>query len=40
MSKYRTFTADFKAQVVLSVLTADKTVAEVCRAHQLSDTLF
>src|SRR5918911_2386959 len=40
MSKYRTFTAEFKAQVVMSVLTGDKTVSEVCRQHQLSDTLF
>jgi transposase-like protein len=40
MSKYRTFTAEFKAQVVMAVLTGDKTVAEVCRQHQLSDTLF
>jgi transposase len=40
VSKYRTFTAEFKAQVVMSVLTGDKTVAEVCRQHQLSDTLF
>jgi transposase len=40
MSKYRTFTAEFKVQVVLSVLTGDRTVTEVCRQHQLSDTLF
>lgn len=40
MSKYRTFTAPFKAEVVMSVLTGDRTVAEVCRQHQLSDTLF
>ena len=40
MTKYRTFTAEFKAQIVMSVLTGDKTVTEVCRQHQLSDTLF
>lgn len=40
MSKYRTFTAEFKAQVVMAVLTGDKTVAAVCRQHQLSDTVF
>jgi transposase-like protein len=40
MSKYRTFTAEFKAQVVMAVLTGDRTIAEVCRLHQLSDTLF
>ena len=31
MSKYRTFTAEFKTQIVMSVLTGDRTVAEVCR---------
>jgi putative transposase len=40
MSKYRTFTAAFKAQIVMAVLTGDRTVAEVCRQHQLPDTLF
>ena len=40
MSKYRSFTAEFKAQVVMSVLTGDRTVAEICRLHQLSDTVF
>lgn len=40
MSKYRTFTAEFKTQIVMSVLTGDRTVAEVCRQHQLSDTRF
>jgi transposase-like protein len=33
MSEYRTFTAEFKAQVVMSVLTGDRTVTEVCRQH-------
>jgi transposase-like protein len=40
MSKYRTFTAEFKAPIVMAVLTGDQTVAAVCRQHQLSDTLF
>src|SRR4051794_33626119 len=40
MAKHRTFTPEFKAQVVMAVLTGDRTVAEVCRQHQLSDTLF
>lgn len=36
MSKRRTFTADFKAQVVLEILSGAKTTAEVCREHELS----
>lgn len=40
MSNYRKFSADFKFQVVLSVLTAENTLAEVCRRHSLSETLF
>lgn len=40
MAKHRTFTPEFKAQIVMAVLTGERTVAEVCRQHQLSDTLF
>ncbi len=40
MGKYRTFTPEFKSQVVLQVLTGTKSVAEVCREHQLKDSLF
>jgi transposase-like protein len=40
MAKHRTFTPEFKAQIVMAVLTGDRTVAEVCRQHQLSETLF
>jgi transposase-like protein len=40
MSKRRTFSAEFKAQLVMSVLTGERSVAEVCRQHALSDTLF
>lgn len=40
MAKHRTFTPEFKAQIVLTVLTGEHTVAETCRQHQLSDTLF
>jgi len=40
MAKHRTFTPEFKAQIVMAVLTGDRTVAEVCRQHQLSDILF
>ena len=36
----RTFTAEFKAKIVLDVLTGTATQAEVCRKHQLSPTLF
>lgn len=36
MRKRRTFTAEFKTERVLEVLTGDFTPAEVCRRHQLS----
>lgn len=39
MSKHRTFTPEFKAQVVLEVLSGAKTTAEVCREHDLSAQL-
>ena len=39
MSKRRTFTPEFKAQVVLEVLTGTKSAAQVCREHQLKDTV-
>lgn len=35
----RTFTAAFKAEVVLALLTGVKTQAEICREHELSPTL-
>ncbi len=35
MSKRRNFSAQFKADLVMSVLTGVKTQAEVCREHQL-----
>src|SRR5215210_3028197 len=37
--KRRRFTAEFKAQVVLDVLTGEQTPAEACRSHGLSPTL-
>ena len=40
MSKYRTFTPEFKVQVVLQVLTGVKSATEVCREHQLQRNLF
>ncbi len=36
MRKRRTFTAAFKSECVLEVLTGDLTSADICRAHQLS----
>lgn len=36
MRKRRTFTAEFKTERVLEVLTGDFTPAEVCRMHQIS----
>jgi transposase-like protein len=39
MRKRRRFTPEFKAQVVLEVLTAVHSPAEVCRKHALSPNL-
>ena len=39
MSKYRTFTPEFKAQIVLAVLSESQSVADICREHQLKDSL-
>lgn len=36
----RTFTSEFKAKVVLDVLTGTASQAEVCRKHQISPSLF
>jgi transposase-like protein len=36
MGTRRTFTAEFKTERVLDVLTGDFTPAELCRRHQLS----
>ena len=35
MAKRRNFTPAFKAQVVLSILTGEKTAGEICREHTL-----
>ncbi len=35
MTRRRTFTAQFKAQVVLDILSGQKSAAEICRDHQL-----
>ena len=39
MAKQRSFTPEFKARLVLQVLTGTKTTAQVCREHQLSEQL-
>jgi transposase len=39
MRKRRRFTPQFKAQVVLEVLTGAQSLAEVCRRHALSPNL-
>jgi len=36
----RTFSAEFKTELVLSVLTGEKSQAELCREHQLSAQQF
>ncbi len=36
MTQRRRFTAEFKAQVVLDILSGSKSTAEVCRQHQLN----
>jgi hypothetical protein len=38
MSKPRTFTSDFKAQVALAALKGDKPLAALCREFQVSDS--
>ena len=35
--KRRTFTAEFKTEVVLEVLTGESSQAELCRRHNLSE---
>lgn len=35
----RTFTAEFKAQVVLELVRGEQSAAELCRQHQLSPSL-
>ena len=37
--KRRAFTAEFKAEAALTLLTGLKTQAELCREHQLSENL-
>ena len=39
MAKRRTFSPEFKAQVVLEVLTGARSGGQVCREHQIKDTV-
>jgi transposase len=39
MTHRRTFTAKFKTQVVLELLTGAKTMAQLCREYELKDQL-
>ncbi len=39
MTQRRRFTAEFKAQVVLDLLSGAKSAAEICRQHQLNPRL-
>ena len=39
MAQRRRFTGEFKAQVVLELLSGTKSAAELCREHQLSPQL-
>jgi transposase-like protein len=40
MRNRRAFSAEFKARVVLEVLSGTKSAAEVCREHQIKPQLF
>ena len=39
MSKRRKFSAQFKSQVVLEVLSGEKSMAELCREHSLTSQM-
>ena len=38
--KYRTFTAQQKIEIVLAGLRGDRPVKEVCREHEIAETLY
>jgi transposase len=38
--KYRQFTPEQKAEIVLAGLRGDRSVREVCRAYQIAETLY
>ena len=37
--KHRIFTSEFKFQVVMEVLTGEKQPSEICREHQISESV-
>jgi transposase len=37
MQKHRIFKPEFKARVILQILTGEKSAAQICREHKLSD---
>ena len=37
--KYRTFTAQQKIEIVLAGLRGDRSIKEVCREHEIAETL-
>ena len=39
MRTRRTFTSEFKARVVLEIISGEKSISEACREHQLSPVL-
>jgi transposase-like protein len=39
MTKYRKHTAEFKAQIVLEMLSGEKSVAQISREHRIKDSL-
>jgi len=39
MGKHRKFTAEFKSEVVLSIISGERTATDVCREHQLKPQL-
>lgn len=39
MPKHRQFTPEFKAEVVLEIISGQKTAAEICREHNLKPDL-
>ena len=39
MRKHRTFTPEFKAQVVLEILSGNRSAAEICRQYELKPQL-
>lgn len=38
--KYRSFTPEQKAEIVLAGLRGDRTVRDICREHEIAETLY